>query len=290
MELSIAYELYMKPHEVDTDTAMQITADAGFRYVDMSVGPFCLEKSSPILKDGWRQWAEKTLQTAQKHGIKMLQAHCLLFDYMDKANPDHQFLTDVNMKLLDVCKALEIEYLIFHPGTQPGAVSAKQSLEGTIEWFSPFVERAQQLGIKLCMENNFDVIDRGQVIRLFGARPDEVGELVDRINSKNVGVCWDCGHAHIARLDQKASLQLLGDKVWTTHVHDNRGQYDNDLHLPPFYGSLNWQSFMDGLKAIDYQGTLNFEIEPHTVPLDFMREEFCSVYQKGQRLLQMMSL
>ena len=148
MELSIAYELYMKPHEVDTDTAMQITSSAGFKFADMSIGPFCLEKSSPILKDNWEKWAEKTLQTARKHGITMLQAHCLLFGYLYKNHPDHQFLTDVNMKLLDVCKALEIEYMIFHPGSYPEAVSAKQSLDGTVEWFLPFVDRAEKLGIK----------------------------------------------------------------------------------------------------------------------------------------------
>ena len=51
MDLSIAYELYMKPHEVDTDTAMQITSKAGFKYVDMSIGPFCLQEKSPILKE-----------------------------------------------------------------------------------------------------------------------------------------------------------------------------------------------------------------------------------------------
>lgn len=287
MELSIAYELYMKPHEVDTDTAMQITSSAGFKFADMSIGPFCLEKSSPILKDNWEKWAEKTLQTARKHGITMLQAHCLLFGYLYKNHPDHQFLTDVNMKLLDVCKALEIEYMIFHPGSYPEAVSAKQSLDGTVEWFLPFVERAEKLGIKLCMENMFDVVAGDRVIRQFGSRPDELAELVEKINSKNVGVCWDCGHAHVGMLNQKESLKLLRDKVWTTHIHDNRGQYSNDLHLPPFYGSLDWENLMEGLKEIDYAGTFNFEIERHNIPLDFMHEEFVSVYRKGERLLKM---
>lgn len=289
MDLSIAYELYMKPHEVDTDTAMQITSKAGFKYVDMSIGPFCLQEKSPILKENWERWAQETVQTADKYDIKMLQAHCLLFDILDKKNPEYQHLTDVNMKLLDVCKALGIEFMIFHPGTQPGAVSAKQSLDGTVQWLLPFVERAEKLGIKLCLENIFDVVAHDRVIRLFGSRADELGELVDRINCDHVGVCWDCGHAHIAMLDQKESLKILGDKVWTTHVHDNRGQYSNDLHIPPFYGSLNWENFMQGLKEINYQGTLNFEIERHSIPLDFMLDEFVSVYQKGQRLIQMIS-
>lgn len=288
MELSIAYELYMKPHEIDTDTAMQITAAAGFKYVDMSIGPFCLNERSPILKPDWEKWAEKTLAIAEKNGIKMLQSHCLLFDYMDKTAADYQYLTDVNLKLLDVCKALEIEYFILHPGTAKNPFSMKESLNGSVEWLLPFVEKAEKLGIKLCLENIFDGIYDNCILRAFGSRADELTELIDALDSKNVGACWDCGHAHVGRLDQKQSLMLLADRVWTTHVHDNRGQFANDLHLPPFYGSLDWQSFMSGLSAINYKGTLNFEIEPHTVPQDFMLEEFKSVYKKGERLLKML--
>lgn len=286
VELSIAYELYMKPHEIDTDTAMSITSAAGFKYVDMSVGPFCLNERSPILKPDWEKWAEKTVETANKHGLNMLQAHCLLFNYMDKNAPDYQYLTDVNLKLLDVCKALGIEYFIVHPGTEN--VSMKKSLEKSREWLLPFVEKAEKLGLKICIENIFEGLYDECICRAFGSRPDELAELIDSFGSNNVGACWDCGHAHVGRLNQKASLMILGDRVWTTHVHDNRGRYANDLHLPPFYGSLNWQSFMSGLSAIDYKGTLNFEIEPHTVPMDFMLEEFKSVYKKGERLLAML--
>lgn len=289
MELSIAYELYMKPHEVDTDTAMKITRQAGFKYVDMSTGPFCLHEKSPILKPNAVKWAEETVQTADKYGIKMHQAHCLLFNYLNKNAPDYQYLTDVNMKLLDLCKPLGIEYFIFHPGTSDSTVSRKKSVDATKQWLLPFVERAHKLGVKLCIENIFDCIGTDRtILRAVGARPDELLEVVESLDSENVGICWDCGHAHIAKLDQKESLHLLGERVWTTHIHDNRGQYDNDLHIPPFYGSIDWQSLMEGLCEINYKGTFNFEIERHTIPLDFVYDEFVSIYKKGERLLSMM--
>lgn len=288
MELSIAYELYMKPHEVPTKKAMEIVRQAGFQCVDMSIGPFCLHPESPILSSCWEAWADATVQTACKNGITMRQAHCLLFNYMDASQPDHARLTDINLHLLDVCHALGIEYFVLHPGTALGAVSVAESLRGSIEWLKPFVEKAEKLGVRLCMENMFDILVNEQIVCQFGARPDELGELVDRLNSPAVGVCWDTGHAHIARLDQKKSLQMLGDRVWVTHLHDNRGRYANDLHLPPFYGSLDWLSFMEGLAEIGYTGTLNFETEPHTVPLDYMLREFCSIREKGERLLAML--
>ena len=287
MELSIAYELYMKPHEVDTDTAMGITAGAGFRYVDMSIGPFCLNAASPVLKPGWERWADKTADTARKHGLRMLQAHCLLFNYMDKNAADYAYLTNVNRHLLFVCKALGIEYLVFHPGTDYASPSAKRSLEGSAEWLLPFVELAEKLGIRLCLENVFDGISDRCLTRCYGARPEELLELVEKLNSGSVGICWDSGHAHMAKLDQEQSLRILGNRVWTTHLHDNRGQYDNDLHLPPFYGSLDWAGMMRGFRAIDYSGTLNFEIERHTLPLELMEAEFRMVWQKGSYLQQL---
>lgn len=287
MELSVAYELYMPPHVIDTDTAMGITAGAGFRYADMSLGPFCFHPSSPVLKPGWEEWADDTVRLANRHGLTMLQAHCFLFNYLDRNSPDYRRYTDANLHLLDVCARMGISYLVFHPGTAHGHVSSRESLTGSREWLLPFVEKGEKLGVKICLENVFDDISDQRIIRTYGSRPEELAELADSFGKETVGICWDCGHAQVTRLCQSESLRILGNRVLVTHIHDNRGQYANDLHLPPFYGSLDWPDLMKGLNEIGYSGTLNFEIERHTIPMDFMAEELRSVYAKGQRLLEM---
>ena len=288
MELSLAYELYLKPHLVDTDTAMKLVSEAGFRYVDMSVGPFCRLGDAPFLQPDWQRHAENTVKTAEKYGITMKQAHCLLFNYMDKQAPDYQLLTDINLHLMDVCKELGVEYFVLHPGVAVGAVSTTESLNQSAEWISLFAEKAEKTGVKVCIENIFDTLEGDRLWHTFGVYADELVALADKIGSDKVGFCWDTGHAHIGRVDQRRSIGILGDRLWTTHVHDNRGQYSCDLHLPPFYGSIDWQSVMQGLKDVNYKGTFNFELEPHTLPFDMMGAEFKTLYHKGERLLEMM--
>ena len=73
-------------------------------------------------------------------------------------------------------------------GTAVGAVSAAESLLGSIEWLKPFVEKAEKLGIRLCMENMFDILVNEQIVRQFGARPDELGELVRSINDMSMKI------------------------------------------------------------------------------------------------------
>ena len=42
-----------------------------------------------------------------------------------------------------------------------------------------------------------------------------------------------------------------------THVHDNDGIHDS--HTLPFYGTTNWESVMEALAEIGYEGNLNYE-------------------------------
>lgn len=63
----------------------------------------------------------------------------------------------------------------------------------------------------------------------------------------------------------------LGDRIECFHVHDNDGEVD--LHMPPYTGKLDWNRFVEGLKAIGFDKTLSFEtfnilnfIDPKLVP------------------------
>ena len=55
----------------------------------------------------------------------------------------------------------------------------------------------------------------------------------------------------------KAASDALGSRIEAFHVHDNDGK--SDQHLAPYMGVLDWNRFVEGLKAIDYHGALSFE-------------------------------
>ena len=91
---------------------------------------------------------------------------------------------------------------------------------------------------------------------------DELIDLVDTL--KMAGIVWDTGHAHIARHRQSEALEKVGGRLKMLHIHDNYAAAD--LHLPPYFGSLDWNDFLTGLKAIGYQGDINYEQNLKAVP------------------------
>ena len=52
-------------------------------------------------------------------------------------------------------------------------------------------------------------------------------------------------------------MEQLGSRIQAFHIHDNNGI--DDQHIAPYMGILDWNRFMEGLKAIDYHGALSFE-------------------------------
>ena len=51
-----------------------------------------------------------------------------------------------------------------------------------------------------------------------------------------------------------------------THINDNwHGPYDE--HLPPFYGTGDWDSACRGLREIGYSNPLNFELKFKKLPI-----------------------
>ena len=50
-----------------------------------------------------------------------------------------------------------------------------------------------------------------------------------------------------------------------THINDN-WQGPIDEHLPPFYGSGDWNSACRGLREIGYSEPLNFELKFKNIP------------------------
>ena len=55
-------------------------------------------------------------------------------------------------------------------------------------------------------------------------------------------------------------MPLFGDKLICTHLHDNSGRPDDDQHLLPFDGSIDFGRVAKRLRESNYQGTLTLEI------------------------------
>lgn len=104
--------------------------------------------------------------------------------------------------------------------------------------------------ILLCLEN---LVYPHEIYR----SPEDMVELIKRVNRSNVGVTLDVGHAAVCSHKPADFFHLLQDEIFHVHLHDNDGVIDQ--HLPLGQGTIDYVDVVQSLKRMDYQGVVNLE-------------------------------
>ena len=77
-------------------------------------------------------------------------------------------------------------------------------------------EYAKQCGVRIALENDVEAtLPMGTI--------EFLPRLIREIDSPYVGVCLDSGHAHCHGPGVVKWIDTMGEKIFTTHFHDNRG-------------------------------------------------------------------
>ena len=77
----------------------------------------------------------------------------------------------------------------------------------------------------------------------------------------------------------------MGKRLVTTHIHDNHS--GRDLHLPPFFGKVEWEKVMPYLGSIGYDGPLSLELLRSSFPDGLVRETLRFLYADLKTLAAM---
>jgi sugar phosphate isomerase/epimerase len=94
-----------------------------------------------------------------------------------------------------------------------------------------------------------------------------VSMIENDLDGVDVGVCLDYGHANLIG-DVGDAIEVLAGHLWTTHVHDNRGQRDD--HLVPYAGAIDWDAAIMSTQKVGYDGMLMFEVADTGDPVDVL--------------------
>jgi sugar phosphate isomerase/epimerase len=114
------------------------------------------------------------------------------------------------------------------------------------------VEKANNLGLMLCIENMF-----AKTHMLM--EPDDFEEIFRLFPSLKFTL--DTGHANIKTNGGKRIFDLIArfkDRLGHVHVSDNFGKEDS--HLPIGTGTVDFSRVAKSLKNIGYDSTVTFEI------------------------------
>ncbi|MDU0355927.1 sugar phosphate isomerase/epimerase family protein [Paraglaciecola aquimarina] len=105
---------------------------------------------------------------------------------------------------------------------------------------------AKQANVTLCLEflNRFECY----LVNTTG----QSKYIVDQVNSPFIGIHYDTHHAHLEESNLKLAIQDAGNRI--KHVHfseSHRGMLGQGL--------VDWQSNVQGLQAIQYDGWITIE-------------------------------
>jgi sugar phosphate isomerase/epimerase len=129
---------------------------------------------------------------------------------------------------------------------------------------------ASEYNIKLAIENTGRFLPLGDLTTL--------PKLVAKIDEDNVGYCLDSGHAHAFGENIVEWIDIMGNKLFETHFHDNRvlakdrhdefisptnleGHKKIDEHMFPGFGTIPWIDVIQALSKSNFTGPITFECE-----------------------------
>jgi sugar phosphate isomerase/epimerase len=92
---------------------------------------------------------------------------------------------------------------------------------------------------------------------LFAGRVKDILWILGAMETVEVGVCVDTGHAHLAG-ELSTVAHKLSSHLWMVHASDNWGRSDD--HLAPGEGEINWDHFLRQLADVRFTGTVILEI------------------------------
>lgn len=238
---------------------MEMIKAAGFDYVFLREDENC-----PLLK---------TAREAQAAGLKVESSHAPYqgINALWADSPEAAVYLDGLRQRIDGCQEAAIPLMVMHVsyGNHPPPVS-----DAGLDQLLSLCDYARRHQVHLAFEN-------------LESTPHLEAAL--KASDPYHGLCWDCGHNH-AYTPEVDILKRHGGRLQCIHVHDNLGQRipgqinsEDDLHLIPFAGSIDWPAFARNLKNSGYQGPLTLELRnkktspcfAHSLPA-FLAEAYAS--------------
>lgn len=214
---------------------------------------------------------EKSL--ADNAGIEIFQTHGpWQWPPKDSTLPDRSERMEKMKKAIYFTSLLNCKNIVLHPLMPHGITditngNKENTLKINKEFFSELLETASKYNVTICLENT-------PYPEFSLAKPKDLFDFVKKINHKNMKLCLDTGHAFVFdELNLAEVVETIASELCTLHVHDNK--LNEDLHLMPYFGNIDWLSFANSLKKAKYDGCFILETMPSRKLPTPIFEEMC---------------
>ncbi len=220
----------------------------GFDYLELTLDPPKAHYSTIL---GARN---EVLETLKANGMGIV-CHLPTFIYTaDLTESIRRASVNEMLHSLDAAHELGASKVVLHPGGisgmgffVPGVVRRY-----ALECMEAAVDKAEQLGVEVCIEN---------MLPGYGLfyEPREFIEVFKRFPS--LGMTLDLGHANVDGGGASRALEFIrrfGRRIRHLHVSDNRGKRDE--HLSIHDGNVDFPTIIKALRKTGYDDTATLEV------------------------------
>lgn len=226
-----------------TEEAIKIMAESGFDALDYSMFDLTRE-DNPLTHDDWRERMQSFRTIAEENGIGFNQTHAP-FPAFKEGDEEYNTTTfPLLVRSIEVSAILGAKHVVMHPQPTGG-----NDLEKNVAFFSRLAPYCKQFGVKIAIEN--------LIGDAFFAKPEQLGALIDALDSYCFTGLLDIGHASINGVGAPQFIKDFGARLSALHVHDNDTVHD--LHNLPYTKGLDWEAICTALAENGYNGDFTFE-------------------------------
>lgn len=171
---------------------------------------------------------------------------------------------------LYLAKKLNAKTVIFHTGFSPLKERISNYRQEFIKeqagFWKNFIKHFENAGIIAVLENTNE------------NNPDVLIGIVDEVNSDNLKLCIDTGHANLRVITMINVLEWIkreNGRLYHMHLHNNYGLIDE--HNSLLKGSVNFKEIFDTLKENHLSPNLSLEISNYSDVMEsvkFIRNNF----------------
>lgn len=206
----------------------------------------------------WDQIIDDIRRILEENKLQCIQTHPYYYDLrLSSEICEEQYEFAIKQAIMAGGK-LGASWSALHPRSSINSgFRSSKSLEDNYRYFSEYLEVAEKYNTGIAAENLPIFHDIIPVMPFYSCDFDDLMVLVDKLNDKRAGICWDTGHAHLMHFDQAEAIKTLSSRIQCTHIHNNFKNDDN--HLPPDNGSIPWEKVMPALASTGYDGALTLE-------------------------------
>ena len=200
-------------------------------------------------------------ELASKSGITISQIHGpWRWPPLESTDEERAARLEQMKRSVRLCNVAGVKNWVVHPimpfGIDDKGTGNEQATHDlNIEFMSKLLEEAKKFNVTICLENmpmpNFSI-----------GTPEEILNFVKEMNDESFQICLDTGHVNVydGRFNIGDEVRRLGGYIKCLHVHDNK--YNRDMHLMPYFGTVDWKAFAEGLRNINYDGVFSLETNP----------------------------